>query len=110
MPGFAGSWRLWVAGVEVGATLQDYRRFLIEVQRYIDQHPADILVIPVGEHKKSKLTTLAKIAPDRVSSRGKKNPIKSRIHPRVPGRSSNNKASSRNKGLHPAESLNYENP
>ena len=42
------------------------------LQYFIDQHPQNITIIPAGEHKKSKVVSLADIAPRLVGRKCKK--------------------------------------
>jgi len=52
----------------------DCDRCMNAMQTLIDQHPAGLLIMPDGEHKKSSAVSLADIAPRIVSKKAKKRP------------------------------------
>jgi len=48
-------------------------RHINALQYLVDQHPARLLIMPVGEHKKNKATTLARIAPNPLPAKRREN-------------------------------------
>lgn len=93
--------------VEVASGLERHKHAL---QYLIDQHPTQLLIIPSGEHRKSKTTTLAKIAPNLVLSYRRNNTKKRPTHTYLQGTRFLKKRGPANKDLQTSEKPFFENP
>ena len=80
----------------------DCERCMNAMQLLIDQHPAGLLIMPDGEHKKSNAVSLADIAPRIVSKKVKKRATL----PTLQGPHFLKKGAPKNKGLQAAKKVN----